>query len=303
MDCRTDSFASLMGVRLVSSLLDRSSAGTQLQHSIKARLEARTALAPAIKQQRKLHSEVQKVEETMERLRDRAAVLHYRQALVRLATAEKLQGQLKEELQDRLAEIDQDAGVQALATELRTQKDELANLEKHSKLLRSRLNSLKACASSQTHDLVALREDLHSLRRLNHSLTQALDSRPPSHSRHFSLSDLHPSHTAKRKLPLLLLRGNTQRQTLSEAFGRRDRQDFFKACMDAWTREFRRSQLVKKHGRGLALYFESIRPVTCSPQPSSPASPAFPHLPPIQLLTCLALSSPLRERLQHLLFP
>jgi hypothetical protein len=313
MDIRTDSYASLVGVRLVSSLLDRPSARSQLQRSLKAKLEVRSALAPALKQQCQLHTEVQKVEETLERLQNRAAVLHYRQADKRLAAANQLKSQLQEELERKIAGIEQDAHVQTLAFELQTRKAEIGDLEKHYQTLHTRIHTLKSAAQSQALSLSSLRQELHSLRLQNRSLAQTLGdhSAQPTLLRCASHTEIG-SNAGKRRLKHSRASTHTLTHAQSERIEKvRDWEELFKACMDAWTREFRRTQLVSRHGRGLSLYFESItphivrkRPVTSSFNPTScPSSPTFPRFQPTQLLTCLSLSSPLRMRLQRLLFP
>ena len=315
MDIRTDSYANLVGVRLVSSLLDRPSGRSQLQRSLKAKLEVRSALAPALQQQCQLHTELHKVEETLQRLQSRAAVLHYRQADKRLGAANQLKDQLQAELERKIAGIEQDAHVQTLAYELQTRKAEIGDLEKHYQSLHSRIHTLKSAAQTQAFSLSSLRQELHSLRLQNRSLTQTLadHSAQPTLLRCAS----HPiseigSNAGKRRLKHSRTNTLPLTHAQSERIEKvRDWEELFSACMEAWTREFRRTQLVSRHGRGLSLYFQSItphivrkRPLGSSFNPTScPASPTFPRFQPTQVLTCLSLSSPLRMRLQRLLFP
>lgn len=314
MDFKKESFASLVGVRLVARILSHSTPKSDL----------RAVLHSARVRHSQLHSEIHHITHTMRKLFERDLILHYQPAKERIHTAKSQQTLLNRQLNTKIADIDRDFGVKSVFLEKESQEEEVKNLEKHYETLKLRVFALKSVINQQAEIVNSLKNDLKAILRENVTISQTLETismanlrilpKKNAHNRWVSSTFFDKTQENSAKMEIKEIKSTFRRISRlnsREIEKKRDWEGFFQKCFESCIKEFRRSQLNRHKSPSLSLYFESIK--SLSPEnrlvtestdyTKDLISRSFRPISGLDMLKILSVSEELREKVRKMMFP
>ena len=290
MERKKESFARMVGLKLVSSILSQPDSVPRKQFQSTAEVD--TAVQRILTSQQRLSRKVGRLDEAVANTISRTVLVRSQYAVSRLDNAIKEKQRLEERFRDLHAGVDTHPEVVLRREELLLLQERVDDLEKHKLWLQTKAESLEISVKSSKQLIASLKETLHSIFRENIAISAKLERQETQQteesrvvgfskkgvSEHFrGLSDTSQASkqtlVAKKELFSVRSRIHHIAQSQSESFFRiREVQDFFEACWKSSAQHLLKSRQSPrlKIPRPLLAHHRAVYPrhTPASPQPT-----------------------------------